>query len=202
MQSNILLLGTIASFNFDTSASSVATTQYHLTDQNYDICIRRARGYCSVCYDPNIVGPSTSTTSGTSFGLTASGDPAAQKSAVGTTCTGITTITPTVANQKGFGDYLEIAALQPGTGTSTTVAGTNRICGAVFNANPTVSASSATACSYSVPFRVGVHMDDAEAITAPPAVGANYHLAENTKILAGSGQGYFGFYLNYWQNSC
>merc|ERR1711862_235887 len=41
--------GTIASYNFDTTASgSVATTQYHLSNQYYDICIRRARGYCSL----------------------------------------------------------------------------------------------------------------------------------------------------------
>merc|ERR1712117_414167 len=33
--------GTIASFNYDTSSSSISTSQYHLSHQYYDICIRR-----------------------------------------------------------------------------------------------------------------------------------------------------------------
>ena len=98
---------------------------------------------------------------------------------------------------------MEIAALQPGTGTSTTVAGTNRICGSIFNANPTAATASATACSYSVPFRVGVKMDDKETIAATAdAASPNLDRPENAPISTGSGQGYQGFYLNYWQNTC
>ena len=115
-----IILGTIASFNFDTSSSSVATTQYHLTDQYYDICIRRARGYCSVCYDPAIT--STTTTAATSFGLSGSGLGPAMSNSYGPTCSGVTTINPAAASAIGQGDYLEIIALQPGTGTSTYVA--------------------------------------------------------------------------------
>ena len=111
-------------------------------------------------------------------------------------CTGITIINPTAASQSGFGDYLEIVALQPGTGTSITVVGTNRICGTFFNAAQTAAASHATACSYSIPFRVGVHMDDADAIasddvTTPPSDAAsadNKH--ENAPTASGSGKGY------------
>merc|ERR1719510_2647707 len=57
--------GTIASFNWDTSASSVASSQTHLSSQYYDICIRRARSYCSVCFSPEI----SSTTAASSFGV-------------------------------------------------------------------------------------------------------------------------------------
>ena len=32
--------GDIASFNWDTSSTSVSSSQYHLSDQYYDICIR------------------------------------------------------------------------------------------------------------------------------------------------------------------
>ena len=118
-------------------------------------------------------------------------------------CTGITTLNPAVASNSGFGDYLDIVALQPSTGTTGTL-NTNRICGTVFNAaSPT--AVHATACSWAVPFKVGVHFDQDEAIAAPPAPA--YNLAENditgtTGHSAGAGYGYSGFYLNYWQNTC
>ena len=32
--------GNIASFNWDTSSTTVSSSQYHLSDQYYDICIR------------------------------------------------------------------------------------------------------------------------------------------------------------------
>jgi len=191
--------GTIASFNWDTSASSVAASQTHLSSQYYDICIRRARSYCSVCYSPYI----HSTTAASSFGLSATGPGPALASSQGSLCTGITTLNPAVASNSGFGDYLDIVALQPSTGTTGTL-NTNRICGTVFNAaSPT--AVHATACSWAVPFKVGVHFDQDEAIAAPPAPA--YNLAENditgtTGHSAGAGYGYSGFYLNYWQNTC
>ena len=114
-------IGKIASFNWDTSASTVATTQYHLVNQHYDICIRRARGYCSICYDPYITG--TAATAAASYGLSGSGLDPALSSSYGPTCSGITTVDPaTPFTNVGQGDYLEIVALQPGTGTSTSVA--------------------------------------------------------------------------------
>merc|ERR1719445_1920577 len=39
--------GTIATFNWDTSTTTVASSQHHLSSQYYDICIRRTRSYCS-----------------------------------------------------------------------------------------------------------------------------------------------------------
>ena len=50
--------GTLASFNWDTSQTTAASVlnQYHLSDQFYNICVRRARGYCSICYSPEIIG--------------------------------------------------------------------------------------------------------------------------------------------------
>ena len=175
-------IGTIASFNWDTSATTVATTQYHLVNQHYDICIRRARGYCSICYDPYITG--SGTTAAASYGLSGSGLGPAMTSSYGPTCSGITTINPTAGSNNAQGDYLEIVALQPGTGTSSIVqtpgtatdpAAINRICGVYWraaqrNPAPTAITAHATACSYAVPFRVGVHMDDKEAIGAPQCV--------------------------------
>ena len=80
----------------------------------------------------------------------------AQTGALGSQCTGITT----QPNAVGYGDYLEIANLQPGTGTSGTVNTNFRICGAFFNAGASPQTSHATACSYSTPFKIGVHFDD------------------------------------------
>jgi len=191
--------GTIASFNWDTSASSVAASQTHLSSQYYDICIRRARSYCSVCYSPVV----SSTTAASSFGLSATGPGPALANSIGSLCKGVTTLSTTLASNSGFGDYLDIIALQPSTGSTGTLV-TNRICGTIFNAaSPT--AVHATACSWAVPFKVGVHFDQDEAIDAPPAPA--YNLLENdvtgtTGISAGAGYGYSGFYLNYWQNSC
>ena len=59
--------GTIASFNWDTSSTTTSITQYHLSSQQYDICIRRARSYCSVCYSPQIISTTTGTAS--SYGV-------------------------------------------------------------------------------------------------------------------------------------
>ena len=61
--------GNIASFNWDTSSTSVSSSQYHLSDQNYDICIRRASGKCSICFSPYVISTTTGTAS--SYGLSA-----------------------------------------------------------------------------------------------------------------------------------
>lgn len=194
--------GTIASFNWDTSASSVSSSQAHLSSQYYDICIRRARSYCSVCFTPYIATVASPFSTG-SFGLSATGPGPALASSQGSLCTGITTLNPAVASNSGFGDYLDIVALQPGTGTTGTL-NTNRICGTVFNAaSPT--AVHATACSWAVPFKVGVHFDADDAINAPPAPAYNFvenDVTGTTGISAGAGYGYSGFYLSYWQNTC
>ena len=52
--------------------------------QYYDICFRRERGYCSICFTPYIT--STTAATYTSFGVSASADAAASQSAVSTLC--------------------------------------------------------------------------------------------------------------------
>ena len=101
--------GTIASFNWDTSSTTALTTttalaNAHLSDQNYDICIRRARGYCSICFSPVV----TTTTAGSakSFGLSAAHPATADagKSNTGTLCLGTTSINAIVDNDANKGD--------------------------------------------------------------------------------------------------
>ena len=61
----------------------------------------------------------------------------------------------------------------------------------------------ATACSWSVPFKVGVHFDADDAIGAPGDLATNFDKFENdAAATGGAGYGWSGFYLAYWQNSC
>jgi len=193
--------GTIASFHYDTSASTVGTSQVHLANQYYDICIRRKRSYCALCLSPKIAG--TGTTAATSFGLGAGSAGPAQTASVGATCTGVTTVSATEGNQVGYGDYLEIAALHAPPFSSTTIKGVQRICGSFWNAATTAGTTHATACTYATPFKIGVHMDGEEAIKPPPdAASPELDHPENAPISGGSGRGFQGFWLNYWQTAC
>merc|ERR1712183_445209 len=206
--------GTIASFNYDTSKTSNLKTelytQYHLADQYYDICIRRARGYCAVCYSPEVIHSATAAvTEGSSFGVSAA-SPAAPTftSAQGTICTGVTTFNADDTIATGFGDYITIDNAQDGVGAETTV-GADKLCGILFNADlGNDDTDTNTVCSYITPFRVGVHFDASEAIGAAPLTdGNNLSNTENAQedpatTSNGAGVGYMGFYLAYWHRTC
>ena len=95
----------IASFNWDTSTNtaltaSSAVNNAHLSDQNYNICIRRAENFCSICYDPVVV--SATAGSATSFGVSAgiAGSQPVTKSAGNNDCTGTTVTSGTAADNK------------------------------------------------------------------------------------------------------
>ena len=114
--------GSIASFGWDTSASTVATSQTHLVNQYYDICIRRTRSYCSICYTPYVISSTTGTSS--SYGLGAGSNAGTQKSAIGSLCNGVTIVgSAAPATNTGHGDYLEIANMLPSPATSATYSG-------------------------------------------------------------------------------
>ena len=175
----------------------MSASQYHLSSQYYDICIRRARNYCSVCYSPQIVAAAPALSS---FGVSAGSVGPAQTNAIGSSCTGVTTLNAIAGSTLGSGDYLDIVALQPTIGTAGTLA-TNRICGSYFNALAAQTAH-ATACSWAVPFKVGVHFDADDNIVADAsAASPDFDKVENADD-GGSGVGYSGFYLAYWQNTC
>ena len=53
--------GTIASYNFPTSSTTITSGTTHLSSQLYTICFRRESGKCAICFVP-----STATTAGTS----------------------------------------------------------------------------------------------------------------------------------------
>jgi len=194
--------GTIASFGWDTSASTVAASQTHLVNQQYDICIRRTRSYCSICYTPAIISSTTGT--GSSYGLSSGSVAGTQTNSVGATCTGVTIVASLApATGTGHGDYLEIANMQPSpTATAAKYAGTDtfRICGMIFNIIASQTAH-ASICSFTVPFKVGVHMDDADNIGAG-TVTADFTYENDVSWVSGAGHGYAGFYLSYWQAAC
>ena len=104
---------------------------------------------------------------------------------------------------------MNIANLQPGTGTAGTI-GIDKVCGIVFNGAASQT-TTGTACTFSTPFRVGVHFDSSEAISTAIANADDadaYEAIENAYTpgagtgTVGEGVGYNGFYLAYWQNTC
>merc|ERR1711936_203179 len=53
---------TVQNFGYPTTTTTVTSSTTHLSNQKYDICIRRASGYCYICYSPSIVNePNTAT---------------------------------------------------------------------------------------------------------------------------------------------
>lgn len=198
--------GKIASFGFDTSVSAVTTSMTHLANQHYDICIRRKRSYCSVCYTPEILGPTTADGTGSSFGLSAGGKDSAQQNTFGAACTGVTiTASAAGADGTGVGDYLEIINMNPSPAvTAATYNGAAyRVCGMLFNVIGTATITQGTACSWTVPFKVGVHMDGSENIGPGTVATTNLDVWENDiAFTKGAGHGYLGFYLSYWQVAC
>jgi len=199
LQYHTAISGTTASFAWDTSATTVAQKQTHLSHQYYDVCFRRARGYCSICYDPHIIGANAAS----SYGLGANAVATNAQATIGTIVTGNTVLTPTEASNVGLGDYLEIVAMQIPTGTAPVITGHPKISGVMFSAagGATLTAQ-ATICSFARPFRLGVHFDGDEA-TFEPCTAANADHYETCSFTpAGGGFGFHGFYLNYFQKTC
>jgi len=196
--------GTIASFNFDTTLSTTAgitADKTHLSSQQYDICIRRKRNFCQICFDPNIVG-ATATTNPSSFGIGASSAATIQTSSIGSVCAGNTIVSATEANNRA-GDYLTIMNLQTSTAAIAAIAGAigvNQLCGGIVAGSATIAQG--TICSFTTPFKVGVNFDSEEAVFTP-VMAANIDKFDVTDAVAnGAGRGYLGFYLNYWQVAC
>jgi len=191
-------MGTVATFNWDMSTTTIANTQAHLSNQYYDICFRRVREQCSICFSPEIRGAAAAATS---YGLSSAADDAA-KNVAGVDCTGITT----QPADTGLGDYIEIPNLQPSIGSAGTLSKNARICGSIFAAidSKTVTAA-ATACSFASPFRIGVHFDEGESLVDTEADKAAQKKGENiliANLIADQGFAYSGFWLAYWMNSC
>merc|ERR1711894_779513 len=184
---------TIQNFGFPPTITAVTAGVTHLSNQHYDICIRRASGSCYICYSPTIIvtGIAIGTPPATqiSFGLSIGGIAASPSSLISATCTQ---------------DWIEV----PGAETAaiaaiSTAALTNggRLCGrALASATGLLTKAAATAvgtvCARPLPFRVGVNFDNAERDSIVTA--------DMTTLLEqnGSPGGIIGFKLTYYQVSC
>jgi len=192
------LSGTFASFNFDTSSTTVtpSKTMYQLNDQYYSVCFRRESGYCGLCFSPVVPGADATSPTFSSFGISASKDADASQGANDADCTG-----DTGDPEKNYwNDYITVNGLldptaSPATSSLTYAAATHadKLCGHVFAAISGTATTSKTACTYRIPYKWGVHFDDQE-ITAAKGT-ATLNVLENN---AGS----VGFWMQYWQTTC
>merc|ERR1712241_1355157 len=79
--------GNIASFGWPPTITTVTTSVTHLSNQYYDICIRRASSYCYICYNAQIQGTTAiSEATQTSFGVSISSEAATAESQIGSDC--------------------------------------------------------------------------------------------------------------------
>jgi len=191
--------GNFASFAFPTGAITATATGtgtaitknvQHLQNQRYQICIRRASGYCYICYSPTVALPATNAISQAtqnSFGLSIS----------------TATIAASGTNTDCTSDYIEI----PGGNTQANAAALNiaalaaithvtKFCGRFFNL-ARITVGSTTVCTASTPFRIGVNFDNIE---QQKNTIANTMANVNEQIE--SPGGITGFKLNYWQRTC
>lgn len=198
--------GKIRSFNFPDAAVGATLAggyTYHLTDQDYKICIRKGAGNEIICWQPctNIVGATINTAGSTptaqpSFGLSATAEENIAESNVDSHCST---------------DYIWI---RPGNDVSTnfvaaidlqnhpiTIARPTRFCGRYFGttAAGTVFISH-TICSYSLPFEVGVKFDEQDICTAVTGMDNCESLTETTEANKPGGSGNLGFSMCYTQH--
>jgi len=146
--------GSVRSFNFPNIARGgvVGATVTHLSNQEYDICIRTPSGANHICYVP-CTSPATGDVAAIiqpSYGISISPN-AAAKSGVDTSFC--------------FNDYLTITGgttamiAQAGTQVSTAL-----FCGRALETADNLVYNVASVCTSHQPFRIGVHFDGDEFI--------------------------------------
>jgi len=184
----------VQNFGFPPTITTVTSTVTHLSNQHYDICIRRASGYCYICYSPTIIAAITAAigtpaSAAISFGLSISSIAANPASMISNTCSQ---------------DWIEIPGAETATIAANSIAAvTNggRLCGRVLasatgQASNAASTAAGTVCGRHLPFRLGVDFDNNELDTIVTAVMTN--LLEQQ----GSPSGFLGFKLTYYQVAC
>merc|ERR1711899_190351 len=174
---------TIQNFGFPSSATTTTSAATHLSNQKYDICIRRASGYCYICYSEWTTG--TAVIAQPSFGLSISPN-AASQSAVQTSCTSDYIVIP-------YGNSAAIAAI---TAPATEDSFSHNYCGRFFSIAAAATAG-VTVCTRRAPFTVGVNFDSNE-LTDDAVVDAMAATSEASEFPGGI----TGFKLIYFQVAC
>merc|ERR1712109_291931 len=174
---------TIQNFAFPTSATTVTSGVTHLSNQKYDICIRRAKSYCYICYSEWKAG--TAVIAQGSFGLSVSPSIASQ-AGTNTACTSDYIAIP-------YGNSAAIAAI---TAPATEATFANSYCGRFFHYTSAKTAGT-TVCPRRSPFTVGVNFDSNE-VTSISKVDAKASTREESEFPGGI----TGFKLIYFQVAC
>lgn len=172
--------GTIASYNYPTTLTTLGTDVTHLSDQCYDICIRTENNFCAICYIPSITSTTAIVTN--SFGLSVSPSATIVQGGTGTACQTDFLVIPGAVN----------APITVGTSTAL---GDSKICGRFFS-SITAATAGVSVCTQTRPFRITFKSDSFEATTA---TGANM---ANVNEQNGMPAGIVGFSLNYQQVAC
>ncbi|XP_023319522.1 uncharacterized protein LOC111694750 isoform X2 [Eurytemora carolleeae] len=142
-------------------------TGTHLTNQKYTACIRRERGYCSICW--------SSTSFQMSLQTADNGDTGNKGMSEYDLDCGRTFIpdAATMPTYAGFGDYVEIPQGRC-VGSTDDVESIDRYCGEVLACSPTTAgtatATPSSVCSSVYPFQIRVFTDSFEEITKEDGV--------------------------------
>lgn len=177
--------GTISSFNFPTGTNVIATAT-HLSNQEYNVCIKQSVDLDCICYtatDPQALAVGTQGPFGVSVSPSATA-----KSGTNTDCTADFISIP---NAFVAGNPLQVPAIAPATAFAMTG---HKLCGRKLN-NQRDQAASVKVCSGVKPFILGVNFNGDE-VTA--AAGATPNLDERAFVTGGI----VGFQLKYTQKAC
>jgi len=193
-------MGTVNSFNWNGIAAGV-----HLANQDYDVCIRQRADACRICWAPITTGTFGGAIAQGSFGVSngASGA-AAPKGGVGAGC-------DEAANAKS-NDFVTILGGNPAATNLVDAnlgvgeGGSDVFCGRYFSNVAAGGVTDVTICSRVTPFRLGVHLDDFEAVGAAGVAGAlgqaNSNEASAGAAVNDAPLGVFGFSLGFRQMAC
>jgi len=192
-------MGRVASFNFPLTATTIPmpTTIVHLSDQNYDICFRRAAGRCRLCFTPSIEttlagGQTADPNLPASFGLGVTAA-AGNHPVLGNSCSEDYLIIPQGKSS---------AALGPGVLANNAQANLDKICGrrfSTFGGGP--GEIPRTICTARVPFSIKFRTDQDETVLLMNPMAKD---SENfvTQAKQGLVPGFLGFSLDFLQEQC
>jgi len=182
--------GTITSFNW------VNPQGAHLSNQNYDVCIRRAAGQCAICWTTSITQDQANGVAG-SFGLSNSGVAVMDTSVIGSDCTTDYVVIPngeaaTTVNPLTFTAVQDNIAIGNG----------GRFCGRNFHPAGGANQDSAPVCSRVFPFKLSV-VTDADEVESGAAAATTANNEATATINAATGSfGTAGFSLGFRQIPC
>jgi len=175
--------GRIANFGVDTAtaAAALGDSVTHLSNQAYDICIRRKSGNCYICYAESNAGTGATGSQGT-FGLSTSNNAGRAESVVGMACSTDYILIPG-STSKAIAD-----------GTARAVQGVGRHCGRFF-ATTAAARAGVSVCTRAQPYTVTVNFDANEVI---PLGGTATALLDEQGFFPA---GIIGFDLTYTQHA-